>query len=222
MEFNGLETLFKIAIFFPPFLFAMCFHEYAHGWTARLFGDRTAEYMGRLTLNPVAHMDPFGTLILPIAGVALGGFIFGYAKPVPVNPRNLTRPKEQMFWIAFAGPLSNIFLGFVGAFAYILMATLTTSSTSGAFTSMLEYFVIINAMLAVFNLIPIHPLDGGKILARFLPDAINDKLEEFQQYSTYILLGVLLLGGFRILWIPIAYLNSIFLGVAQSVLTIIL
>jgi Zn-dependent protease len=222
MEFNGIEILFKVALFFPPFLFAMCFHEFAHGWAAKKFGDRTAEHMGRLTLNPIAHMDPLGTVILPIAGVALGGFVFGYAKPVPVNPRNLSKPKEQMFWIALAGPLSNILLGFVGAIVYWLMNAFTTSATSGAFISMLDYFLIINAMLAVFNLIPIHPLDGGKILARFLPVSVNNKLEEFQQYSSYILLAVLLLGGFRILWIPIAYLKGIFLSVTQILLSFLI
>ena len=222
MDINGLEVLYKVALFFPPFLFALCFHEYAHGWTARLFGDKTAEYMGRLTLNPIAHMDPVGTLVLPIAGVALGGFIFGWAKPVPVNPRNLRQPKKEMFWIAFAGPLSNVLLGLMGAFAYLLVAHFFRNSTATAFVHMLEYFVVINAMLAVFNLLPVHPLDGGKVLARFLPDEINDKLEAFQHYSGYILLAFLLLGGFRILWIPISFLNGIFLGVAQSVLSVLL
>ncbi|MCB0356736.1 MAG: site-2 protease family protein, partial [Bdellovibrionales bacterium] len=176
MDINGLELLYKVALFFPPFLFALCFHEYAHGWTARLFGDKTAEYMGRLTLNPLAHMDPLGTLILPIAGVALGGFIFGWAKPVPVNERNLKHPKSQMFWIAFAGPLSNILLGFVGAFVYLLLDHYWQGSMASAFLQMLEFFIIINAMLAVFNLLPVHPLDGGKILARFLSDELNNKL----------------------------------------------
>lgn len=218
MEFNGLEILYKVALFFPPFLFALCFHEFAHGWTARLFGDRTAEQMGRLTLNPMAHMDPIGTLILPIAGIAMGGFIFGWAKPVPVNERNLKNPKKEMFWIAFAGPLSNVLLGFVGAIVYLLFAHYWHSTTGTAFINMLEYFVVINAMLAVFNLLPVHPLDGGKVLARFLPDELNRKMEEFQSYSSLVLMGFLFLGGFRILWIPISMLNSLFLVLAQSVL----
>jgi Zn-dependent protease len=222
MEFNGLEVLYKVALFFPPFLFALCFHEFAHGWTARLFGDRTAEQMGRLTLNPIAHMDPLGTLILPIAGVALGGFVFGWAKPVPVNARNLSHPKEQMFWIAFAGPLSNLILGLVGAFLYLILTNFTHSNTAGAFASMLSYFVVINCMLAVFNLIPIHPLDGGKIMARFLPHQINAKLEEFEAYSSYVLLAFLLMGGFKLLWIPISYLESFFMSVAAWTLNVIL
>ena len=219
MEFNGLEILYKVALFFPPFLFALCFHEFAHGWTAKRFGDRTAEFMGRLTLNPIAHMDPLGTLILPITGIALGGFIFGWAKPVPVNERNLRHPKQEMFWIAFAGPLSNVLLGLIGAIAYLLVAHFWNTGAGVGFINMLEYFVVINAMLAVFNLLPVHPLDGGKVLARFLPVEINNKLEEFQNYSSLLLLGFLFLGGFRILWIPISFLNGLFLTIAQGVLS---
>ena len=120
MEFNALEFLAKVGVCFQPLLFALCFHEDAHGWTARRFGDRTAEYMGRLTLNPFPHLDILGTVVLPVVGLLAGGVVFGWAKPVPVNPRNLSQPKEQMFWIALAGPLSNILLGFVGEFFFVL------------------------------------------------------------------------------------------------------
>lgn len=215
MDFNLLEALAKAAVFFPPFLFALCFHEYAHGWVARRKGDMTAELMGRLTLNPIPHMDFLGTLLLPAIGIFGGGIMFGWAKPVPVNPRNLKNPKDDMFWIALAGPLSNILLGFIGGYIMVLLtAFFPQGSIYSALINMLEFFLIINAMLAVFNMIPLHPLDGGKVLARFLPYEWNRKLEEIQSYSTFILLGFLFLGGFKILAIPIYFLKALFFNTA--------
>ncbi|MCB0390928.1 MAG: site-2 protease family protein [Bdellovibrionales bacterium] len=218
MDINT-DNILRLAVAFPPFLFALCFHEYAHGWTARLFGDKTAEYMGRLTFNPMAHADPFGTFLLPIVGMLTGSAIFGWAKPVPVNPRNLSHPKTQMFWIAFAGPLSNVLLGLVGAFIYILIGYFWQGSTASTmFYNMMQYFVILNAMLAVFNMIPIHPLDGGKVLARFLPDSVNDKLEEFQNYNFIILFALLFFEDFSLLMIPIQGLANLFITIAHSVI----
>src|SRR3989344_1655396 len=123
-QFDLIELGAKLGMFFVPFLFALCFHEFAHGMVAKWKGDNTAQLAGRLTMNPLAHADPLGTWILPIAAIVLSSpFFFGWARPVPVNERNLRRPKQEMFWVAIAGPLSNLFLAAVGtvllAFVYV-------------------------------------------------------------------------------------------------------
>ena len=214
-----------MAVFFVPFLFALCFHEYAHGWVARLKGDRTAELMGRLTLNPMAHLDWFGTVLLPIMAIAFQWPLFGWAKPVPVNSRNLEHPKKDLFWIALAGPLSNIILAVIGALALGvvlgLAGPLFFQGIGEPIMEILGGFIWINLILAVFNMIPMHPLDGGKVLARFLPDSVNRKLEENQQTMNIILIGVFLMGGFQYLIYPVSLLRNLLLGVAKMVAQII-
>lgn len=200
-----IEIGAKIGIYFIPFLFALCFHEFAHGWVARLRGDRTAEMMGRLTMNPVAHMDMIGTLILPLVSIVLSTPIFfGWAKPVPVNERNLKNPRVDMFWIALAGPLSNILLAFVGAFLIAMVARFFLGAHyASGLLEILKTFIVTNLFLAFFNLLPLHPLDGGKVLARFLPAQINYKLEQNEHITSMILMGLVLTGALRILSIPV-------------------
>ncbi|MGZ3772073.1 MAG: site-2 protease family protein [Pseudobdellovibrionaceae bacterium] len=200
-----IEIGAKIGIYFIPFLFALCFHEYAHGWVARLRGDNTAEMMGRLTMNPVPHMDVIGTLVLPLISIVMATPIFfGWAKPVPVNSRNLKNPRVDMFWIALAGPLSNLFLAMVGAILIAVVAKffLTASFVTGLI-EILKTFVVTNLFLAFFNLIPLHPLDGGKVIARFLPAHINYKLEQNEHIMSMILMGLVLTGALRVLAIPV-------------------
>ena len=216
-QFNLVEVGAKVAVFFVPFLFALCFHEFAHGWMARRKGDRTAELMGRLTLNPMAHLDWFGTVLLPIMAIAFQWPLFGWAKPVPVNSRNLEHPKNDMFWIALAGPLSNVILAVIGAVVLGLVFPFLSAGMREPVGEMMEMFVWINLLLAVFNMIPMHPLDGGKILARFLPDHLNRKLEENQQTMNMILIGVFLMGGFRYLAIPVGIMRNLLIGVANLV-----
>lgn len=198
---NLVETLFNLMKFFVPFLFALTFHEFAHGFVARMKGDRTAEIMGRLTLNPMAHADPFGTVIFPIIGFLFHIPLFGWAKPVPVDERNLKNPKTDMFWIAAAGPLSNIFLAFVTAVAIAIFyranidAIVHQEEGITQIAEVLRQFVLLNVYLAFFNLIPLHPLDGGKVIARFLPHNVNRKLEDMQTYSSFLLL-LLFVSGF--------------------------
>lgn len=198
---NLVETLFNLMKFFVPFLFALCFHEFAHGVVARWRGDRTAEIMGRLTLNPAAHADPLGTVIFPIIGFLTHAPLFGWAKPVPVDERNLKNPKVDMFWVAAAGPLSNLLLAVVSAFGlavfyrYNFEAVREAQSGASQIYDVLQNFVLLNVYLAFFNLIPLHPLDGGKVLARFLPYSVNRKLEDMQTYSSMLLL-LLFVSGF--------------------------
>lgn len=206
-DVNLVEQLAKFGTFFVPFLFALCFHEYAHGWVARLKGDRTAEMMGRLTLNPMAHLDWIGTVLLPAAAFFFHFPFFGWAKPVPINSRNLKHPREDMFWIALAGPLSNILLAVVAA-VLILPAVVVGLGVGGAgkaLIEMLQDFILINLFLAFFNLIPLHPLDGGKIVARFLPYNWNHWLDENQGTLSWVLFIVFLMGGFRFLAVPVSW-----------------
>lgn len=198
-----LEIAMRAVMFFVPFLFALCFHELAHGYVAKLRGDNTAQMMGRLTMNPMAHADMLGTFILPATGIILSAMtgaaipMFGWAKPVPVNPRNLTKPRTDMFWIALAGPASNILLAILGGLVVAASIVLlgTTSSFLPAVLTLMKTFIAINFFLAFFNIIPLHPLDGGKVLARFLPREINYKLEQNEHISGMVLM-ILVIGGF--------------------------
>ncbi len=195
----------KIGVYFIPFLFALCFHEYAHGWVARRRGDNTAEMMGRLSMNPLVHMDLVGTFILPIMSIVLATPIFfGWAKPVPVNVRNLKNPRVDMFWIALAGPLSNILLAVIGAILIGFVAKYFYSMEyAKAVVEILKTFIVTNLFLAIFNILPLHPLDGGKVLARFLPAHVNLKLEQNEHVTSMVLLGLVLTGALRLLAIPV-------------------
>lgn len=197
----------KIGIYFIPFLFALCFHEFAHGWMARKRGDNTAEMMGRLTMNPMAHMDLIGTLVLPIASIIFASPIFfGWAKPVPVNSRNLKNPRIDMFWIAIAGPVSNILLALVGAVSIAIVAKyfLAASYASGI-VEILKTFIVTNLFLAFFNILPLHPLDGGKVLARFLPAQLNYKLEQNEHITSMVLMVLVMTGTLKVLSIPVIW-----------------
>ncbi len=197
----------RIADTYLPFLFALCFHEFAHGWVARLRGDNTAEMMGRLTLNPTAHADILGTYVLPLISLVFASPIFfGWAKPVPVNTRNLKKPKSDLFWIALAGPMSNILLAICAAFAWALAGRfLGGTGYMEATRTILSSFLIINLFLAVFNLIPIHPLDGGKILARFIPNSWNYWLEQNESTMSIVLMILMLSGVLGILVYPVRF-----------------
>jgi Zn-dependent protease len=208
----------RAVIWFVPFLFALCFHEYAHGWVAKLRGDNTAQMMGRLTMNPLAHMDFIGTFLLPMMAIIFPtGIFFGWAKPVPVNERNLKSPRTDMFWIALAGPASNIFLALIATFLmWVLKSYFMSSDYFRSILQMLDMFIGINLFLAFFNALPLHPLDGGKIIARFLPAEINYKLDQNQHITSMILLILILMGAVRFLAIPVQithqFLRALALG----------
>lgn len=219
-DMNLVEIGARLGIFFVPFLFALCFHEFAHGFVAKMKGDRTAEMAGRLSLNPMVHADPIGTWVLPIISIVFGSpFFFGWAQPVPVNTRNL-KNRMDLFWISLAGPLSNVFLAIVATIALgFAFAFLRGPGASGAIVELLKTFIMINLFLAAFNLIPIHPLDGGKIIEPFLPARWNIWLMENQSQLNMFLLVFILLAG-RVLAAPVlwasAHLLQISVIIAQN------
>lgn len=219
MDADLFEVAARVAIYFVPFLFSLCVHEFAHGWVAYKLGDPTAKMMGRLTINPSAHADPVGTYVLPLASVIFSlPVFFGWARPVPVNTRNLKNIRRDMFWIASAGPMSNIILAFVGSFVYVQFNPMISSGSGDPGKNIFIVFIMMNLALAFFNLLPVHPLDGGKILARFLPPALDRKLEENQATISMILL-VLFIGGFmKFMMYPIMLTAQLFIGLAERVL----
>ncbi|HEY8271882.1 MAG TPA: site-2 protease family protein [Pseudobdellovibrionaceae bacterium] len=200
-----MELGAKVGAYYIPFLFALCFHEFAHGWVAKLRGDNTAQMMGRLTMNPLSHMDMIGTFLLPLFSIAFNTPIFfGWAKPVPVNARNLKNPRKDMFWVALAGPLSNLLLALIGALIIGITARyLLVSEVVMSFLKIVKIFITTNLFLAVFNLIPLNPLDGGKVLARFLPAHLNYKLEQNEHITSMILMVLILTGALHVLSIPV-------------------
>lgn len=217
-----MKIISYIILIFFPFLFALCFHEYAHGWVAKLKGDNTAEQMGRLTLNPIVHMDIVGTLVLPLISIismTSGGpsFFFGWAKPVPVSTRNLKNIRNDMFWIALAGPLSNILLAIIGAFAFVLILPRVSDGMESTVKLLFSSFLITNISLAIFNMLPLHPLDGGKVLARFLPASLNYKLEQNEHVTSMILLFVFVFGLGKFLSGPVLWVYQGIMYVALAV-----
>lgn len=214
MDFT--DVMGRVALLYVPFLFALCFHEYAHGWVAKKLGDPTAELMGRLTLNPLAHMDILGTVVFPLlAIVGSSPLFFGWAKPVPVVVSNLKNPKNDMFWVALAGPASNFLLAIVGFLIMGLRHKLPLpEGVAQVLPQLLQMFILLNLFLCIFNLIPVHPLDGGKILARFLPYSVNKWLEDNSGTISMLLFLFIIFdglggGGLKIVSAPVYFLYNI-------------
>ncbi len=172
-----------LVLLIPVLLFALVFHEFAHAWVAHKLGDPTARYSGRLTLNPMAHLDPFGSLMILFVG-------FGWAKPVPVDSRYLSNPRTDMMKIAFAGPAANLLLAFIAG------TIIRTGLFSGSIVMMLYLFTQINIMLAVFNMIPIPPLDGSQIFSGIMSRKNPELIYKLQMYGPQILLGLIMIGYF--------------------------
>jgi len=190
------EMVQFIAVAAIPMLFAITVHEVAHGWVARLFGDRTAELLGRLTLNPVKHIDPVGTVIVPLMMMVLGGFIFGWAKPVPVNAGNLSNPKRDMVPVAIAGPGANLLmaLGWAVIFQLVAATSAALGDVSQFFLKMAKIGVFFNVLLLIFNLLPIPPLDGGRVLRGLVPESVGRQLDALERYGLIIVVGLLVFG----------------------------
>lgn len=184
------ETLILAAILIPCLIVAIVFHEVAHGWTALALGDPTAKEQRRLSLNPIRHVDPVGTIIVPGALALFGGPIFGWAKPVPVIKQRLNNPRYGMMAVAAAGPGTNLILAGIGAVALGLAATTLTLPPLGAaewVLTALNYFIVINIFLALFNLLPIPPFDGSHILEGLLPRSLARHFQKLQQVGMLLL-----------------------------------
>ena len=195
MELNIIQ---KICAYALPIIFAITVHEAAHGYAARYFGDMTAHYLKRITLNPLKHIDPIGTIILPAITVMLGGILFGWAKPVPVNFSNLRNPKKDMMWVALAGPVSNFIMAI---FWTIILVRINF------FPEQAELFlrvmclagIQINIILMVLNMLPLPPLDGGRVAVSLLPYPWSGYLEGLERYGLIILIFLLLYLPWKVL-----------------------
>ncbi|BBL75223.1 site-2 protease family protein [Methylomagnum ishizawai] len=183
-----LTTVGRFAVWALPVIFAITLHEVAHGWIAKLLGDKTADRLGRLTLNPLKHVDPVGTIILPGVMLVLGGFIFGWAKPVPVDWGKLHKPKRDIGLVALAGPLANLLM----VVCWILISKLAHVIGDRYYSLPMIYMaaagIYINLMLMLINLVPLPPLDGGRIMTSLLPDKWAYRYGQLEQYGLVILL----------------------------------
>ncbi len=186
-----MENFIRQAIWFlPPFLLAISFHESAHAYVANRFGDPTAKDLGRITLNPLPHIDPFGLLMLFLVH-------FGWAKPVPINPYNLKNPIKDNLWIALAGPASNLILAVISAIVFRAAFPFLIGSGPGEFfLTMVQFSVTLNLVLMVFNLFPIPPLDGFHILEGLVSTETYVKLQRLNQVGPFLLMGIILIGSF--------------------------
>jgi len=186
-------TLYDLSVWVLPLIFAITFHEAAHGYVAHALGDNTAFERGRVSFNPLRHIDPFGTLILPaMLLLSHSPFLFGYAKPVPVNFRALRHPKIDMVWVALAGPATNIALALAAALAFHGVGFLPANAAQWVADN-LKNAILINVVLAVFNMLPIPPLDGGRVAVGLLPRALGAPLARLEPFGMLILIGILIL-----------------------------
>ncbi len=183
--------------------FCIIVHEVSHGLVAYKYGDDTAYLMGRLTLNPIPHIDPVGTILVPAMCYFLGLPVFGWAKPVPVNPVRLEHPRADMGKVAFAGPLSNIILSVIFLLIFKLVITLGSQEAAARFAPVFSYAIMLNLFLAFFNLTPIPPLDGSKVLASFLPYNMADKYMRLERQGMLLVMGFIFLGGAQYVILPI-------------------
>jgi len=183
-----MPDLATLVLLIPSVLAALTVHEYAHGWVAYQLGDPTAKMMGRLTLNPLAHLDPIGTILLIVA-------FFGWAKPVPVNPLNFRNPRRDMIWVALAGPVSNVILAALIGFSLQPLIEYRIMEPFGPIYQMMTLAVFINLMLALFNLLPIPPLDGSKVIAGLIPVQYLGMWLNFERIGPMLLLGVIIVAS---------------------------
>ena len=196
---NLIQTVLIYAL---PVIFAITVHEAAHGYVARHFGDNTAEVMGRVTLNPMKHIDPIGTILMPLMlyFATSGAFLFGYAKPVPVNFGRLRHPKRDMIWVALAGPVSNFIQAIL--WALVLVALVASGVNETFFIKMAQGGILVNLVMWAFNLFPLPPLDGGRVLAGLLPNGPAQQfLARIEPYGFFIVMGLVIAGVVSNYWL---------------------
>jgi Zn-dependent protease len=197
--------IYILAVNAIPFLLAITLHEAAHGYAARVFGDRTAEMLGRITLNPIKHIDWIGTVAIPALTLMIGGFFFGWAKPVPVNFNNLRNPKTDMIWVAAAGPAANLVMAIGWALIFKFVDSTTVAAIARAGMAW-------NIGLMVLNLLPILPLDGGRIVAGLLPGPLSYKFSRLEPYGLFIVLGLAVAGILSVILSPLYKIGYQFLS----------
>jgi len=211
MEMNPIQY-FTISII--PVLLAITVHEAAHGFAAKHFGDKTAFFLGRITLNPLKHIDPIGTILIPGALLLLNApFLFGWAKPVPVNFSNLRNPKKDMMWVALAGPASNFFMAII----WVILLNFTQSNQvnySLFISGMCQVGIMINLVLMLLNLLPIPPLDGGRMAVSLLPNPWSYKLASLERYGMFILLFMIMSGLLTVILLPLLrFFQNLLMGI---------
>ena len=194
-----MDLLYQVIAIAIPVIYAITVHEVAHGLIAKGFGDFTASRQGRLTLNPIAHIDMIGTVILPAVLVYLGGLVFGWAKPVPVNPYNFQNRNRAMFFVALAGPIANLIMAIIWSILFMLFFTLSIQSLiserfTELFAMMCWYGVFINLLLMLFNLLPIPPLDGGRVMRSIVSDKNGLLIDQLEPYGIFVVVGLLFFG----------------------------
>jgi Zn-dependent protease len=216
------ELIQTIAVYAIPVIFAITLHESAHAYVAKYFGDDTAYMLGRLSLNPIKHIDPLGTIIIPIVlyFATSGNFVFGYAKPVPIDFRRLKNPKRDMAWVALAGPASNFFMALGWMLGAIFLAV--TSIQEPFLVRMMEAGVVVNLVMFALNLFPMLPLDGGRILAGILPVKQSIQFSRIEPYGFFIVLGLMFLNLFKYWLIPVMVLAQTSLHLLLSPLQYLL
>jgi Zn-dependent protease len=213
------QTIRLIALYAIPGIFAITLHEAAHGYAARHFGDMTAYQAGRITLNPMRHVDPMGTIIVPILILiaSQGRYAFGWAKPVPVNFSHLHNPKRDMLWVAAAGPASNLLMAVAWAFVIKAMHGVPPNYFTEPVLLMARGGIVINAVLMVLNLLPLLPLDGGRIAVSLLPHGLAYRFAKMEPYGMIILLALMFLGVLNFVMLP--FVNAV-IGALASIFKI--
>ncbi|NMM29339.1 MAG: site-2 protease family protein [Glaciimonas sp.] len=216
------DMIQTVAVYALPVLFAITLHEAAHAYAAKYFGDTTAYQQGRMSLNPIKHIDPFGTILIPIMMyfATSGAFLFGYAKPVPVDFGRLRNPKKQMAWVALAGPAANLFMALLWMIFGILLAALQVEDVF--FMRMVQAGVLVNLVIFAFNLFPLPPLDGGRILTSLLPLKYAAQFARVEPYGFFILLALMFLNVLQYWLIPVMVIANTVLKLIVSPLNLLL